>query len=210
MRKIIHWGLLATLLATAVSYWATTPWKGQTSGAIEHEPPFTPNEPAVVSGEPGQLDTLPSDSAEPTTSPQSFEAIDLLRPEQSPNPATGDAASCEHGPQAGFAQGFVPVESIRSADEADCLRSMPHSEATSSVRGTPRTVEDAQPRSNLGGSEEQSEPTEPAIDSRSIEERLKCVIQSYLQEGKWGPAAVDTLEFRPSDAKKGEFDRVPF
>jgi hypothetical protein len=51
---------------------------------------------------------------------------------------------------------------------------------------------------------------EAPADSKTIEERLKCVLQSFLNHGEHGRAAVDTLEFRATDAKKGEFDRIPF
>jgi hypothetical protein len=63
------------------------------------------------------------------------------------------------------------------------------------------------------GSEEEQEDkkAQPVIDPRAVEERLQRILRSYLQEGCSPPrTGVDTLEFRPSDAKKGEFDRIPF
>ncbi len=59
--------------------------------------------------------------------------------------------------------------------------------------------------------EQEDELTEPMVAPKAIEERLMRALQSYLQERKWpGRANVDTTEFRPSDAKQGEFDRIPF
>jgi hypothetical protein len=52
---------------------------------------------------------------------------------------------------------------------------------------------------------------EPIPDPKAVEGRLKRILQSYLREGSWpSRAGIDTMEFRPSDAKKGEFDRIPF
>jgi hypothetical protein len=59
--------------------------------------------------------------------------------------------------------------------------------------------------------EEQEERLEPLADPKLVEERLRRILQSFLEDGKFnGKGRIDTMEFRPSDAKKGEFDRVPF
>jgi hypothetical protein len=65
------------------------------------------------------------------------------------------------------------------------------------------------PPPDEAGSESQ-EQEEESTDSRAIQERLNRVLRSYLQEKYAMPAGVDTMEFRPSDAKRGEFDRMPF
>jgi hypothetical protein len=59
--------------------------------------------------------------------------------------------------------------------------------------------------------QEEAELAEPLADPKLVEERLKRILQSFLEDGKFnGKGRIDTMEFRPSDAKKGEFDRVPF
>ena len=59
--------------------------------------------------------------------------------------------------------------------------------------------------------EEEEEPTEPPTDSKAIEERLRRILESYLESGRFpGGAGLDTLDFRPDDAKRSEFERVPF
>jgi hypothetical protein len=74
----------------------------------------------------------------------------------------------------------------------------------------PHAAGAAESDTRLGSPEEQEESNERALNPKIIEERLRQVLQSYLNKGKWGAAAVDTLEFRPSDAREGEFDRIPF
>ena len=69
-----------------------------------------------------------------------------------------------------------------------------------------------QQRKTMEASEEQeAQLDELPMDSKTVEQRLKQILQSYLQQGKYsGKAEVDTMEFRPSDARKGEFGRIPF
>jgi hypothetical protein len=144
-----------------------------------------------------------SDSGESITASQPLETIDLLKPEENPD-QQHKLSRQSRGAEAVPAGGFVPAESIRLADEEECLRRMPPCEATAPLRTA------SWPAQEAGSSEEQEERLGPVINSKAIEERLKQVLRSYLNNGKWGHAGVDTLEFRPSDAKKGEFDRIPF
>ena len=59
--------------------------------------------------------------------------------------------------------------------------------------------------------EQEEELVDPPGDAEAIQEKLNRILQSYHQNGKVpGQISVDTMEFRPSDAKKGEFDRLPF
>jgi hypothetical protein len=206
MRKIIRWGLLGTLLGTALLYWAAAAWRSRSNPALCQGDYSWNEELEGTFDEPKPVDTLVPGRLDPEAGGQPFEAIDLLRPENGPKLAEKEEPPYEPRPSA---EGLVPAKSVRSADEQDGLRWMSHRE-TEQLHAAPDPAGDAKPHTQLGGSEEQEEPMEPAMDSKAIEQRLKSVLQSYLNKGKWGPAAVDTLEFRPSDAKKGEFDRIPF
>jgi hypothetical protein len=165
MRKAIGAGLLGTVLGTAFLFWVAAACTTRSSSTIERlAEKVRPSTPAEAK----PVDTLVPDPMEPIATYQPYEAIDLLRTEDTGKLATEPA----------------PV--------------------------TPHPVKNAVPDVHLGSSEEQEEPIGPAVDSKVIEERLKSVVQSYLNKGRWGSAAVDTLEFRPSDARQGEFDRIPF
>jgi hypothetical protein len=76
----------------------------------------------------------------------------------------------------------------------------------------PRVDKTVESELDEANDEEQEEvPAESMTDPKAIQERLKRILQSYLQERNWPTrTAVDTMEFRPSDGKKGEFDRIPF
>jgi len=81
-----------------------------------------------------------------------------------------------------FLPGFAPAKLTRSTDE-----------------------------SGEDDEEQEAELVEPRPDPKIVEERLNRILQSFLQDGRLnGKAGIDTMEFRPSDAKKGEFDRIPF
>src|SRR5262249_29447226 len=64
-------------------------------------------------------------------------------------------------------------------------------------------IQDAEEQEN-GAAEEKSTPQE-------VSEQLKKVLEPQPLDGsRAGQRKVDTLDFRPSDAKPGQFDRIPF
>ncbi len=158
--------------------------------------------------DPYLLDALLPDPAKLLADWRPLETLDLQSPQERSSPAKQE--DMEKSPLFGFApedsflQGLVP-ESIRSADEAECFPFMPHSERMTSLARMLGTG------SGEDEEEQEAEFTEPPADPKIVEARLKRILQSFLREGNLnGGAGIDTMEFRPSDAKKGEFDRIPF
>ena len=152
------------------------------------------------------MDALLPDPAMLTADWPFSEPIDLLKSQETASQLKQDDASkrpqCGLMPDSLVPDELAPTALIRSADEAECFRLMPYS-GTTELLPMPRAAETADA--------EEEDSLEPTIDPKIIEERLDRILQSYLRNGKYpGQAEVDTLEFRPSDARKGEFDRVPF
>jgi hypothetical protein len=156
--------------------------------------------------EPCPVDALLPDPAKLTADWPFSEPIDLLKSQETASELKQDDGSKQpqHGlvPDNLIPEEVVPAAAIRAADEAACFRLMPYSETTELL---------PMPRADEIAEAEEEEAIEPTIDPKIVEERLNRILQSYLRNGKYpGQADVDTLEFRPSDAQKGEFDRIPF
>jgi hypothetical protein len=201
MRKIIWSGMLGAMGCAAIFYFAAryrlgeiaAAWTSKPAPRIVAELGLEEEDAACVPDEPHPVDVLLPDPAKLTEDWQPFEPIDLLQPQDIPSPD----------------QVMLPPAVIRSAGEVDCLRSMPTRELLPVMPRVDKTVESELDEAN---EEEQEEvPAESMTDPKAIQERLKRILQSYLQERNWPKrTAVDTMEFRPSDGKKGEFDRIPF
>lgn len=216
MQKIIWCGMLGAIICAAVSYLAVGHLGCPCCPGVAED-----REPKVVNtvcspDEVRLLDALLPDPAKLLADWQTFETIDLLSPQPGSSlakPSDGDAQQASFGlASAGLLpQALVPADIIRSADEAECFPFMPYSE--SKAPPLLLTTAHAPSQSEVGEAEEEQEDelTEPQVDPKIVEERLNRILRSYLQDGKLnGKAGVDTMEFRPSDAKKGEFDRIPF
>jgi hypothetical protein len=192
MRKIIGCGILGAMVCAAVLC------------RNRHSEPGIPQEqePRTLSAVRATDQPCPLDAflPDPAKLIEDWQAFDLLNSRKDPTLAMQDDGFT---PEDSLLRSSAP-QSIRSPDEAGCFPVMPHSEWSTPLvmLGTEASLED---------DEEQEVELEIPVDPKITEERLKRVLQSYLDEGKLnGKPAVDTMEFRPSDAKKGEFDRIPF
>jgi hypothetical protein len=214
MRKILLYAVVAAVTGFAILL-ATVWWvggdpayllgkgRGIDQTAVEEDLP----------DEPHPIDALLPDPAKLTADWQPFETIDLLRPQET---VPGTKEVSQPGPR-GQAPGepgrdvIVPAAVIRSADEAECFRWMPYA-TTESLRLMPYADETVESESGQADNEEQEdERGEGAVAPQDIQKRLNRILQSFLKNGKCpGETSLDTMEFRPSDAKKGEFDRMPF
>jgi hypothetical protein len=202
MQKIIWCGMLGAMICAAVSYLAAGYLGRHSRPRVDPGP--VAGDAICLPAEPRALDDLP-DPAKRMADWQAFETLDLLSPQGSTNLAKQPDAGKTFGlvPEDSFLQGLAPANLIRSADEAECFRLMPHSECRTPPARHSEAGEDDE--------EQEAELAEPPVDPKMVEERLNSILQSYLQQRKLnGGAGVDTMEFRPSDAKKGEFDRIPF
>lgn len=162
-----------------------------------------PDEPRPIN-----LNALLPDPAQLTSDWQLSEPINLLPPLDSPNSVKQEAAGKQL--RCAVPETVVPAAAIQFADEAECFRLMPHCETAERLSVMPQPEGTAESELNQDGSEEQEDQQGVSSDdSKAIEERLQRILRSYLQGGEGRPG-IDTLEFRPSDAKKGEFDRIPF
>jgi len=216
MRKMIWCGMLGAMICAAVSYLAADYMGCHCGARFAEDAGLKAGDVACSPGEPHALDALLPDPAKLLADWQAFETIDLLSPRGGSNLAKQDDPAKQPlfglAPEDSFPQALVPADIIRSADEAECFRLMPYSESRTPPALTlrPNRVP-CRSEASEASEEQEAELTEPPADSKIVEERLKRILQSYLQEGKLnGRAGIDTMEFRPSDAKKGEFDRIPF
>jgi hypothetical protein len=70
-----------------------------------------------------------------------------------------------------------------------------------------------QPQDSAGQEEQESGagPANRKPSGDAVNKRLESLLRDY-QSPETHPVRrkVDTMEFRPSDARKGEFDRIPF
>jgi hypothetical protein len=197
-------------LGSAVTAWTTEAPTGaeEELGLMEGEASCVPDEPETV-----DVDALLPDPEKLTANRQPLETIDLLRTAGILNLASEEDSDRQppYGPmqQNSFPAGVVPAAAIRSADEAECFRLMPNCETPERLSMMPQLDESV--TSELDEGSQQEPEDEPMVDPKTIEERLQRVLRSYLEDGCCPRrTGVDTLEFRPSDAKKGEFDRIPF
>jgi hypothetical protein len=213
MRKILLYGMVTAVTGFAILF-ATVWWAagdvayllgkggGIDQAAVEEDLP----------DEPHPIDALLPDPAKLTADWQPFETIDLLRPQEIPSGTQVSQPSLRgQTPGESSRELIVPAAVIRSADEAECFRWMPYA-TTEPLRLMPYADETVKSESGQADHEEQEdERGEGAAASQVIQERLNRILQSFLKDRKCsGEAGVDTLEFRPSDAKRGEFDRMPF
>ena len=168
--------------------WTSRPAAGASEGldCREEEAVCAPDEPHPV-------DALLPDPAKLTADWQPFETIDILQDanKQRCPPALGEAIT-------------------RSAEEIAPFGLPPCCESRERLLVMPRPDTTAGPALDQGtGEEQEHRQTESLADPKAVQERLRRILQSYLQE--WPTrAGVDTMEFRPSDAKRGEFNRIPF
>jgi hypothetical protein len=214
MRKTLLYGTVAAVTGFAILL-ATLWWVGGDpayllgkgtgidQAALEQDLP----------DEPHPIDTLLPDPAKLTADWQPFETIDLLRPQETP-PGTQEVSQPSppvRAPGEPSREVIAPAAVIRSADEAECFRWMPYA-TTEPLRLMPYADEAIASESGQADNEEQEdERGEGAADPQVIQERLNRILQSFLKNGKWpGESSLDSMEFRPSDAKNGEFDRIPF
>jgi hypothetical protein len=168
-------------------------FKGVSTACVRDEP--YPEDP----------DSPPGDVVKLRASLQPIETIDLLRLPEPP-----DRAKLGEGLNNSITEGTVPAAAICSADEAECFRLMPYCKDPERLSTMPYP-EETSDRDESSAEEQEDARARPVVDARAAEERLQEILRSYLQEGCCPPRTkVDTLEFRPSDAKKGEFDRIPF
>ena len=170
--------------------WTSRPAAGASEGLELRE-----QEAVCAPDEPHPVDALLPDPAKLTADWQPFEPIDIL---QDANKRRGDP---------------VPGEAITgSVDQVGSFRLPPCCETRERLLVMPRPDTTVEPEIDQHTDEEQ-EPgqAESRVDPRAVQERLMQVLQSFLQQADWPTrAGVDTMEFRPSDAKRGEFDRIPF
>jgi hypothetical protein len=131
--------------------------------------------------EPHAVDTLLPDPAKLTADWQPFETINVL----------------ENGNKQ------VPCDAVPGTPCPEKRELLP-------VMPRPDTTADAQ-ADRSAGEEQEEAGSGLTADPRAVQERLMHILHSYLPQAN-GPTgvAVDTMEFRPSDAKKGEFDRISF
>jgi hypothetical protein len=215
MRKILLYGMVTAVTGFAILF-ATVWWAagdaayllgkggGIDQAAVEEDLP----------DEPHPIDALLPDPAKLTADWQPFETIDLLRAQETPPgpQEIGQPSPRHRAPGEAFREVIVPAAVIRSTDEAECFRLMPYCGTTEPLRLMPYADETVDSESGQADNEEQDdERGERAAAPQVIQERLNRILQSFVKDGKCpGEAGVDTMEFRPSDAKKGEFDRMPF
>ncbi|HLJ95273.1 MAG TPA: hypothetical protein VKU02_18995 [Gemmataceae bacterium] len=201
MRQMIWCGLLGAMLYAGISYWVAGYRSGQPKPTAR-ETAVAKEDIAFSSDEPNPLAALLPDPAKLMADWPAFEIPDPLSPHQN-----SDSAKQEVGEKQ-LPLGLVSADMIRSADEAECFPRMPHSERHApqvSLLGSERAAE-----LDADDEEQEAEATDPFADPKMVEERLKQILPSYLRNGKLNGRGIDTLEFRPSDAKPGEFNRNPF
>jgi hypothetical protein len=231
MRNIVWWGTLGITICAAMVYLAAAyvdrhpdsllprGWGMEPKGAAEGSPIDRTWTLGLKDVDDVCALLLP-DPAKLTADSQPFETIDLLSFQETSNLAQQQDGRKQppygFGPEGPSFAALVPAGAIRCADEAECLRLMPSSQPIAPLPVMPHARDSVWPvpsSSDTGedAEEQQDELARPMTEPKAIEEQLKRILQSYLQERKVpGQAGVDTMEFRPSDAKKGEFDRIPF
>jgi hypothetical protein len=109
-------------------------------------------------------------------------------------------------------QPFETIDILRDANKRPCDPVPPCCETRERLLVMPRPDTTAEPEIDQHTDQEQEQgQAESRVDPKAVQERLRRALQSFLQQADWpAGAGIDTMEFRPSDAKRGEFDRIPF
>jgi hypothetical protein len=147
----------------------------------------------------------------PAALPELPETIDLLRPQPEPadkkdGPKANDAADIDL--PSGSLGTLVPT---RWDVEQDPYRVMP------SCEDEEKTFPPAMPYAAKRGTQPPVPAPQPSMRKEgpkkgSVDARVKELLRPFQPSEDKRPARsdIDTLEFRPSDAKNGEFERIPF
>jgi hypothetical protein len=198
MRKTLESGIIGAVFGAALLYLAAgygsrpnecpMMWHGQTADGV------------CTDKLPDFFATLLPDPAKLTADWQPFEAAVLLRPQQHATPTPPQAAGKQPGyavlSECPFSEDIMPDAVYRAVEQIELLPIMPGLDETAAAE-----LDLSQSEAKAG----------PITGTEVIKERLNRLASSYLKDSKWPVRAeVDTMEFRPSDAKQGEFASRPF
>jgi hypothetical protein len=149
--------------------------------------------------EPHPVDALLPDPAKLIADWQPYETIHVLE-------NTDKQSSCDSVPEFPLPGVLTAPSVTHSACQVPPLCPTRGSEIRELLPVMPRPDKSGDSEADRSADEEQEEsPTDPMAEAKAVQERLRHILQSWATR-----ARVDTLEFRPSDARPGEFDRISF